>query len=88
MYPGLSKTFTMTSMIGKLNKTLSFANQVIPLYMKAKPLISNAKDAMKVAKVFMEKPPKKKNTPTPKPVESKVISSSLSQSNNNPVFFL
>lgn len=88
MYPGIPKAFTMTSMIGKINKTLSFANQVIPLYVKAKPLLANAKDAMKVAKIFMEQP-SKKNIIQPKEVnEVKKISKQIPKVNNNPVFFL
>ncbi len=66
----------------RLNKTLNFCNQVIPLYMKAKPMIKNAKDAFKVAKVFMEKTNEPKITPKPIPIKKEP------QNINNPVFFL
>ncbi len=78
MYPG--RAFSLPTMIGRINRTLNFANQVIPLYMKAKPMIKNAQDAFKVAKEFMnknQKQPIKQNIPQ----KEKIIP------NNKPVFF-
>ncbi len=83
MYPG--RALNLTSMIGRINRTLNFANQVIPLYVKAKPMIKNAKDAFKVAKVFMEKPKQTKNeVKNEQPIKKvePIIST------NKPVFFL
>lgn len=86
MYP--ARSFNLVSMIGKINKTLNIANQVIPLYVKAKPIINNAKDALKVAKVMMEKP---KGTTVSSPSFEKNIQKkpvAKAQALNKPVFFL
>lgn len=47
---GLTKGLSITKIIGGLSKTLQIANQVIPLYQKAKPMISNAKTLFGVVK--------------------------------------
>ena len=78
MYP--KPTIPLTTMIGRINKTLNFANQVIPLYVKAKPMIKNAKEAFKVAKVFIEKP-------NPKKEPEKIIQPKPIISSNKPIFF-
>ena len=85
MYPG--RTLTLTTMIGRINRTLNFANQVIPLYVKAKPMIKNAKDAFKVAKVFMEKP-KQNNEVKNKVIDTPTKKVETINSTNKPVFFL
>lgn len=41
--------------IGGISKTLSIANQVIPLYQQAKPMINNAKTIMSVLKGITSK---------------------------------
>ena len=51
MYPGILKTsLNLPKVINGVSKTLSVANQLIPLYVKAKPLINNAKSTFNVAK--------------------------------------
>ena len=84
MYP---RSLTLTTMIGRINRTLNFANQVIPLYVKAKPMIKNAKDAFKVAKVFMEKP-KQTNEEKNKVIDTPTKKVETINSTNKPVFFL
>ena len=84
MYP---RSLTLTTMIGRINRTLNFANQVIPLYVKAKPMIKNAKDAFKVAKVFMEKP-KQNNEVKNKVIDTPTKKVETINSTNKPVFFL
>ena len=39
-----------TNMIGGISKVLGIANQVIPIYLKAKPVIHNAKNILGVLK--------------------------------------
>lgn len=41
---------SLTKIIGGLSKTLQIANQVIPLYQKAKPMISNARNLFSIVK--------------------------------------
>ncbi len=85
---------TLPKVIGGISKTLNVANQIIPLYMQAKPMIKNAKNAFYVAKEVLQTPAKpatKKKSPTivkktqlPKKEE---ITPPL-QNANNPVFFV
>ena len=43
-----TKTFSLVKVLGGLSKTLNVANQLIPLYNQAKPMISNAKNMEKM----------------------------------------
>lgn len=55
----VGSTFSLTRVLGGISKGLSIANQVIPLYQQAKPMIQNAKKVMSVLKEF-----NKSSTPT------------------------
>jgi len=98
MFPGVTKTgLTLPKVIGGISKTLNVANQIIPLYLEAKPMIQNAKNAFSVAKEFMATPketPKKNTTPQKNKIEytskneKKVVPKTTQTSTNNPVFFL
>ena len=48
----VGSTFSLTRVLGGISKGLSIANQVIPLYQQAKPMIQNAKKVMSVLKEF------------------------------------
>ena len=54
--------------------------------MKAKPMVKNAKDAFKVAKVFMEKPKTSTSNAT-KIIETPIKKVETKISTNKPVFF-
>ncbi len=41
---------TLTKVISGISKTLNIANQVIPLYKEAKPMINNARTVLSVLK--------------------------------------
>lgn len=47
---GLTKGLSFVKILGGLSKTLQIANQVIPLYQKARPAIANAKNMLTVLK--------------------------------------
>ena len=47
---------TLTKVLSGISKTLNVANQVIPLYREAKPMINNAKTILNVLKEFNKKP--------------------------------
>ena len=47
-FPSLS----LTKMIGGISKTLGVVNQLIPLYKEAKPIVSNARNALNIIKEF------------------------------------
>ena len=81
MFPNITRQgLNIAKIINGLNKTVNIANQVIPLYIKAKPLITNATSKIDTLKTFLAPPPSPKQT-TKK--EEKITSSS-----NNPIFFL
>ena len=81
MFPNITKQgLNIAKIINGLNKTINIANQVIPLYIKAKPLITNATSKIDTLKTLLAPIPSSK--PTIKK-EEKIVSSS-----NNPIFFL
>ena len=81
MFPNITKQgLNIAKIINGLNKTVNIANQVIPLYIKAKPLITNATSKIDTLKTLLAPPPKPKQTIKK---EEKITSSS-----NNPIFFL
>jgi len=97
MFPGqaIKTGLTLPKVIGGISKTLNVANQIIPLYMQAKPMIQNAKSAFSVAKEIMatsntkstnQSKPSKKQTSV-KQIKQKEVTT-LITSSNNPVFFL
>ncbi len=100
MFPGqIVKTgLTLPKVISGISKTLNVANQIIPLYMQAKPMIQNAKSAFSVAKEFMApSTPAKSNTNTLSAAKStnttssapkKEAPKSIATSTNSPVFFV
>ena len=80
---------SFTKVISGISKTLNVANQVIPLYKEAKPMINNAKTILGALKdigkgnnnqtTTLKNSEKTKKDTTP---EARIIS------NNNPTFFL
>lgn len=91
MFPNVPRaSLSLTKILGGINKTLNIANQVIPLYVQAKPIIQNASSAMKVAKEFLA-PVKttSNNTTISNPVkETKKEPETTAPALSNPVFFL
>lgn len=92
---GVSKGLSFGKVLTGLSKTLSIANQVIPLYQQAKPMIGNAKSAFKLLKEF-SKPAEAETVKKEKAVKidnniqkkTNTSSSSKVESNRNlPVFF-
>ncbi len=94
MFPGTVKTgLTLPKVIGGISKTLNVANQIIPLYMQAKPMIQNAKSAFSVAKEIMAKPKNsaaqvKTTLPSKDSIQKKETGSAVVVNTNNPVFFV
>lgn len=85
-----TKALSFTKIIGGISKTLNIANQLIPLYTQAKPLISNARNILGVLKDFNEPTSNKKKTIiTTEDYEIKKDSTTESSSDyNNPTFFI
>ena len=81
---------SLTKVLGGISRGLSIANQVIPLYQQAKPMIQNAKKVMSVLKEF-NKPSNNINSTNNKTtveVNSKEKTETFKvQSGSTPVFF-
>ena len=82
--PNLTQGFSLTKMLSGLSRGLNFANQMIPLYQQAKPLISNARKLMGIIKEFSHYNPPKENSITP---PQKNTSEAQTIATSNPVFF-
>lgn len=81
------RAFSFTKILGGISKTLNVANQLIPLYNQAKPIISNARNILGVLKEFNSKDSvNNKNT-----IESndyQIKKEDNSSNSNNPTFFI
>lgn len=81
----MSSSLSLGKIVSGLSKTLNIANQVIPIYKKAKPLISNFGSTMKLLKTFQN------NTDTIKKekiIEVKEIKEIKQPISNTPKFFI
>ena len=85
----LTKGLSLSKIIGGLSKTLQIANQVIPLYQKAKPIIKNARSAFSVLQELKKTIPQKEEI---KEANYKVIAkteeTSIKKEGTTPTFFL
>lgn len=82
--PTLLQGLSLTKVISGLSKTLQIANQVIPLYYKAKPIITNTKSVLKTLKNTTNQEPKIIKTTNIQNKETKKEINNL----NTPKFFL
>lgn len=82
--PRLGSPFSFVKVIGGISKTLNVVNQVIPIYKEAKPLVSNARNAINLLKEFSNNTTKKVIENTNKnigPIKEKL--QNISNTNNN-----
>ena len=82
----VSSGLSFTKVLGGISKGLSIANQVIPLYQQAKPMIQNARKVMNVLGELKKTNNISKTTVDVKNVKEKTESLKI-QSTNSPVFF-
>lgn len=87
----ITSSFSLSKVLGGISKGLTIANQVIPLYQQAKPMISNAKKIMNLVKEFNRSstnstPNNNKTTLNVEKVQEKT-EVLKPQSNSLPVFF-
>ncbi len=76
---------SFTRILSGISRSLNFANQVIPIYQQAKPMINNARQVLSTIKEFAHSDPIK--TPvSPEPIKNTVLKAS-SKPTSNPVFF-
>lgn len=85
----LTRSLSFGKIIGGISKTLNIANQIIPLYLKAKPMITNANKTFGVLKELV-KPTDSSKTNTSRLINSNQISpnNAIKKEENNPTFFL
>ena len=98
MFPNAVRTgLTLSKVVGGISKTLNVANQIIPLYVQAKPIIQNARGALKIARELLASPqkepieitPQKIETTTPKTIQAETKKESISTfQTKGPIFFL
>lgn len=74
-------TLTLPKILSTISQGLNIANKAIPIYKEVKPMITNAKKLMYIAKSFNTELPNKKKTT---PIKKEVIKTT---SSNNPIFF-
>ncbi|MBE6154214.1 MAG: hypothetical protein E7163_01385 [Firmicutes bacterium] len=77
---------TFTKVLGGISKTLNIANQVIPLYREAKPMINNAKTILSVLKDVNK--PKQKQITNIKTEKKDTSTKTNTITTNSPSFFL
>lgn len=85
---------TLTKVLGGISRGLSIANQVIPLYQQAKPMIQNAKKIMGVLREFNSNNNNNNNNSNTNGKTTIDVNKAKEktevinhQSGNNPVFF-
>ena len=87
----IGSTFSLTRVLGGISKGLSIANQVIPLYQQAKPMIQNARKVISVLGELNKSNNNSNNTNNNKTtveVTSKEKTETFKvQPSNSPVFF-
>ena len=83
---GLTKGLSLIKIIGGLSKTLQIANQIIPLYQKAKPAISNARGVLNVLREMNKPNSSGKNQSSTKEIQNKIMPKEKTQV--APTFFL
>lgn len=86
---GLARGLSIGKIIGGLSKTLQIANQIIPLYQRAKPAIANARSMLSVLKEINKKDNVSSNNLENKPSNTKKINIIPKEKTSTPpTFFL
>ncbi len=83
---GLTKGLSFIKIINGLSKTLQVANQIIPLYQKAKPAITNARNMLGVLKEINKTTPNDQNNKVKRISPEKA--SPTKKTGTSPTFFL
>ncbi len=79
---------TLTKVISGISKTLNIANQVIPLYKEAKPMINNARTVLSVLKGMGNTNNNKTNNNNKVIEQKKEPIKNTTISTNSPKFFI
>lgn len=81
-------SLSLTKVLSGISKGLGIVNQAIPIYKEIKPMMSNAKKVLEIAKEFNKSSNTKTIDVTPKKEVTKTVTPSvLTNASPNPVFF-
>lgn len=78
------RPFTLTRVLSGISRSLNFANQVIPIYQQAKPMINNARQVISAIREFAHSDTP--IVPAKKEIKKTVLENKVTNS-SNPVFF-
>lgn len=81
-------SLSFTKVLSGISKTLNVANQVIPIYKEAKPMINNAKTILGTLKEFGKSNNSNSKTNTTQETIKKDTAFEVRTVSNNPKFFL
>lgn len=84
----VKSSLSLGKILSGISKGLGIVNQAIPIYKEIKPMMSNAKKVLEIAKEFNKSSNTKTMDVTPKKEVTKTVTPSvLTNSSPNPVFF-
>lgn len=84
----VKSSLSLGKILSGISKGLGIVNQAIPIYKEIKPMMSNAKKVLEIAKEFNKSSNTKTMDVTPKKEVTKTVTPSvITNSSSNPVFF-
>lgn len=84
----VKSSLSLGKILSGISKGLGIVNQAIPIYKEIKPMMSNAKKVLEIAKEFNKSSNTKTMDVTPKKEVTKTVTPSvITNSSPNPVFF-
>lgn len=84
----VKSSLSLSKILSGISKGLGIVNQAIPIYKEIKPMMSNAKKVLEIAKEFNKSSNNKTIDVVPKKEVTKSVTSEfLTNSSPNPVFF-
>ncbi|MBQ6841032.1 MAG: hypothetical protein IJO63_02825 [Bacilli bacterium] len=88
MFPSPQSGLSLMKIIGGISKSLSVAQQIIPIYEQTKPMIQNARKAFSVLREINIPKPKANNSSSQTvSSQQKTIAQNSNSFTNNPSFF-
>ena len=80
-------SLSLTKILSGISKGLGIVNQAIPIYKEIKPMMSNARKVLEIAKEFNKSSNTKTIDVTPKKEVTKTVTPNVLTNSSNPVFF-
>lgn len=83
----VKSSLSIGKILSGISKGLGIVNQAIPIYKEIKPMMSNAKKVLEIAKEFNKPSTTKIMDVTPKKEVTTTVTPSKLTNSSNPVFF-